>query len=104
MRTGKLGNKVTGKEKIDWWLSGDTVLGNSFVGFVVLLLLRNWFEYVTKKPTDRARKIEDSRDKKIIKRTWEGDIKDLEAGTSLKQKGQCLRLENKSKRRWVWNK
>jgi len=48
VRTNKLGNKASGKEKIDWWLSRDTVLSDSFVG-LVLFLLRNKFEYVTKK-------------------------------------------------------
>lgn len=62
---------MSGKKKIDWWLSRDMVLCDFFVG-LVLFLLRNRFEYVTKKEQfDRARTIEDSRyrEKVIIKRT-----------------------------------
>lgn len=51
---------MSGKEKIDWWLSRDTVSSDSLVG-LVLFLLRNRFEYVTKKAFDRAITIEDSR-------------------------------------------
>lgn len=60
MRTDKLRSKVSGKEKRDWWLSRDAVSSDSFVG-LVLFLLRNRFEYVTKKAFDRAITIEDSR-------------------------------------------